>query len=140
MVSEQINLDSIKGWVKIWQINKQGKRKLVFNRKNALTVNAKKIIAYVLGQESTYAIDRISVYKAASLLANSPSVTVSFPIGDNKVKFNARFDEASFNDTLDEIKLNSIVGGTFSEITGLSVFKDNTLQLEIEWVLTINNL
>jgi len=140
MIFDQVNPNNIRGWVKIWAIDKDGNKTLVFDNPNALVVNAKKIIAYTLGQQSSYAIDRISVYKAASLLAHSPSVTVSFPIGDDKVKFQATFDEVSFNDTLDEIRLNSIAGGSFSGITGLSVLKDNTLQLSIEWILTVNDI
>ncbi len=128
------------GWITIWGINDKGDRTLLVDRKNALTTNAKKIIAYLLGSQSSYALDAIKVYKAASLLATSPALTVSFPIGDDKVKFSVRFDEASFDDTLDELRLVSLAGGEFSLVTGLSVFKDDTLQLQIEWVLTIADL
>lgn len=136
MVNELLPMP--KGWITIYGIDKEGNRKLLVDRKNALVANSKKIMVHTLGQDSSYAITNIEVYKAASLLATSPLLTISFPVGDTSVKFTARFNEASFNDTFDELKLVSTAGGIFSEVTGLSVLKDNTLQLEIEWLLTIN--
>lgn len=129
-----------KGWIKIWGIDKGNKRILLEDRSNALVENARKIIAHSLAGDSQYFIDTIEVYKAAALLATSPGLTISYPAGDKTVKFITRFDEASFNDTLDEVKLISSTGGIFSEVSGLSVLKDNTLKLEIEWILTINNI
>ncbi len=137
MVKETV--PTAKGWVKIWGINKAGEKKLLVNQKNALVLNAKKIIAYALGNQSGYFIDAIEVYKAGGLLATSPPVTYSFPTNE-KVKFITRFNETSFNDTFDEIRLISTGGGDFSIVTGLSVLKDNTLQLQIEWLLTINDI
>ncbi len=133
------NVTRPKGWIKIWAINKDGKSTILADQHNALTINSKKIIAYVLGQQSGYAIDNIKVYKAGTLLATSPSLLISFPIGDNKVKFSARFNEASFNDTLDEVRLCSVIGGEFSTVDSLSITKADTIQLQIEWVLTIND-
>lgn len=135
----QEKIPSARGWVKIWSISRDGKKQLLVNQKNALVLNAKKIIAYALANQSGYYIDTIKAYKSSGLLATSPLVTYSFPTSE-KVKFTTRFNETSFNDTLDEIRLTSIGGGDFSIVTGLSVLKDNTLQLQIEWLLTINDI
>jgi len=132
-------IPSVKGWIKVYGIDKDGNRFLLEDRSNALVPNAKTILTYLLGGQSTSAITNILVYKAAGLLATSPFLTVSYPSSD-EVKFTTRFNEASFNDTLDELRLISAVGGDFSIVTGLSLLKDNTLQLEIEWLLTINTI
>lgn len=129
----------VKGWVKIFAI-RGDQRELILDQKNAVLTNAKKIIAHTIGQDPTMAIDTIEVYKASGLLADQSTLTISFPPGDNIVKFSGRFDEGSFNDTLDELRLKSSIGGDFSQVTGLSVLKDNTMQIEIEWILTINSI
>jgi hypothetical protein len=140
MANIKENIPQATGWVRIFSIDIDGNKNLLVDKKNALVNNARKIIAYTLGRQSGYAIDTISVYKAGVLLADSPLVLISFPAGDDKVRFNARFNEASFDDTLDELKLASSLGGIFSELSGLSVYKSSSIQLEIEWILTINNI
>ena len=138
MISE--NLPSVKGWIKVYAITKTGEKVLLEDRKNALVSNARKIIAHCLGADVTYALNQISVYKAGVLVSTTPSVTINYPTGDDKIRINGRFNESSFNDTIDEIKLESAGGGIFSQVGSLSILKTNTIQLEIEWVLTINNL
>lgn len=138
MINETV--PSVKGWITIYAITKTGERILLEDRKNALVANARKIIAHCLGGDMVYAPNQISVYKASVLVATTPSVTINYPVGDDKVRINGRFDEASFNDTVDEIKLESAGGGIFSQVGSLSLLKTNAIQLEIEWVLTINNL
>lgn len=138
MINE--TLPSVKGWIKVYAILETGEKILLQDRKNALVSNARKIIAHCLGGDILYALNQIGVYKAGVLVANTPSVTINYPAGDDKIRINGRFNEASFNDTVDEIKLGSIAGGIFSQVGSLSILKTNTIQLEIEWVLTINNL
>lgn len=138
MINE--NVPTARGWITIHAITKTGERVLLEDRKNALVSNARNIIAHCLGGDTLYALNQISVYKATTLIATTPSVTINYPVGDDKVRINGRFDEASFNDTIDEIKLESAGGGIFSQVGSLSLLKTNAIQLEIEWVLTINNL
>lgn len=135
MINDKINSSDIKGWITIYGIDKQGNKHILVDRKNTLVTNAKTIIANVLGAVPSYALDTITCLKASAPLS-AKNVSYSFPASD-KVKFTALFDEASFNDTLDEVQLSSAAGGQFSSVTGLSVFKGNTLQLSIEWLLTI---
>jgi len=136
MITEVV--PTVRGWIKIIGIKPNGERIVLVDKKNALVINAKKIIAQTLGQQSLFSINTVEVYKTGGLLA-STSMIPTFP-ADEKVKFNGRFNETSFNDTLDEIRLTSTIGGQFSVVTGLSVLKNNTLQLEIEWLLTINDI
>lgn len=136
MNNEQINL-GVKGWVTIKGIKPDGKEITLVDQPNALVDNARTMMAYLLGRQPSYSIDKIDVYKASGLLATSSFLTVTFPDA-NQVKFTTRFSESSFNDTLDELRLGSAIGGDFSVITDLSVLKGNTLQLQVEWLLTIN--
>ena len=114
---------TLKGWLTVYG-------------KNALTDKAKQIIVYVLAGEA-WKLSSIKVVKAGSVLATTPSMTYSFGVGDDNVTFRGRFDTASFNDTLDEVRLMSLGGEIFSRVTGLSITKDNTLELEVIWKLTV---
>lgn len=135
MVKDKIALKDIKGWITIWGIDKDGNKHLLVDQKNTLVLNAKTIIANTLGGTPAFYLDLIFCYKASAPLAGRGTV-VTYPSADS-VKFASLFDESSFNDTLDEVRLRSFAGGEFSAVTGLSVLKDNTLQLSIEWLLTI---
>ena len=137
MPIDNINI-SYKGEVKIYAIRGDSSE-LIYDDSNLILENAKKILVHAAGGDS-YVIDTIEVYKTSVKIAEDLSLQVEYPIGDKSVKFFATFDEASFNDTLDEIRLVSSVGGDFAEVTGLSHTKDGVTQLQIEWTITINNL
>ncbi len=139
MIKEAISLKQIKGWVKIWGIDRRGKRVLLVDQSNGLVGNAKQIICNALAGQSGYILDTIKPYKAGTALATSTSVTYTFPTF-NQISINATFNEASFNDTLDELRLVCAAHGDFSYITGISVTKTNVLQLQVNWLLTINDL
>lgn len=124
----------IKGWVTIWAIEGD-KRSKVYDDHNALTADAKEILTQLLAGQA-WGINKISAVKASSTLADTPSLAFTFPTTDS-VEFTGLFDEASFNDTLDEIQLWSNGGKKFSTVTGLAVFKSNLLKLQITWKLTI---
>jgi len=137
MPLDNINI-SYKGEVKIYAI-RGGSSELIYDDSNLILENAKKILVHAVGGDN-YVINAIEVYKTSVKLAEDLSLQVEYPIGDKHVKFFAFFDEASFNDTIDEIRLVSSVGGNFAEVTGLSHTKDDLTQLQIEWKITINNL
>lgn len=137
MIQEKYDSKQIKGWLKITAFYSDGSKKVVVDQHNDLTTNAPTIIANVLGGTPSFNLDVILAYKASALLASSPGLSITFP-ASNRVNFNALFDEASFNDTLDELRIGSVVGGDFSAVTGLSILKDNLLQLSIDWLLTIS--
>lgn len=134
-MKDLFNTDNIKGWLKITAIDSKGNEHILVDRKNALVSNAKTIIANALAATPGFFINLITCYKLGGVLA-ARGVTITFP-SVNQITFSAFFDQASFNDTLDEVRLGSTVGGDFSQVIGLSVFKDNTLQLTIDWQLTI---
>ena len=136
MITSPINYNA-RGDVWITRIDSKSKH-LVFEDHNLILENAKKIFVNAIGGNA-FVVDTIQVKKSGGLLAEA-TVMVDFPAGDDKVRFTARFDEASFNDTLDEIRLVSSAGGDFAEITGLSIAKDSLNQLEIVWQVTLNNL
>lgn len=135
----QENLPTIKGWVKITGINSKGEKIILLDRKNALVDNARTILAHSIAGDNNYKLDLIELYKAGNLLSSSPYLTPSYP-DNHRVKFSTRFDENSFNDTFDELRLKSSSTGDFSIITGVNVEKDNTVKMEIEWILTINQI
>jgi len=139
MFNDSVNVQ-INGWVEIWE-EVRGKRTLIFSRKNTVQTNAKKILSRCIGSDSNYFIDRIQAYKAAVLLSSKPMILTEFPTpDDDKVAFSAEFLTGDFNDTLDELRLISIVGGDFSKITGLSITKDASTKLVVKWQITISTL
>lgn len=125
------------GWVKIWGTDKDGKRHLLVDKKNAIQPNSRNIVAKLLAGLSSASLDQISVWNAGVLLANNTTFAVSSPTTDTVV-CNARFDEASFSGAFDELRVGSIGYGDFSTLTGISATKTLTLQLHIEWIITIN--
>ncbi len=120
-----------RGWITYQLIGPNG---LIEERKenlvvaNALTIMAKAIMGQSL-------IDQVTLLKASVVLA-SVGVTYTLAAADT-AQFIATFDETSFNDTLDEASLESSADGQFSDITGLSILKDNTMRLIITWTIQI---
>lgn len=120
-----------KGWITYQLIGPNG---LIEERKenlvvaNALTIMAKAI----MGQSM---VDQVALLKASTQLAVA-NVTYSLAASDT-AQFVATFDEDSFNDTIDEASLESSSDGQFSDITGLSISKDNTMRLIITWTIQI---
>lgn len=120
-----------RGWMTYQLIGPNG---LIEERKenlvvaNALTIMAKAIMGQSL-------VDQVTMLKASVALA-SVGVTYTLAAADT-AQFVAVFDEASFNDTLDEASLESVADGQFSDITGLSILKDNTMRLIITWTIQI---
>lgn len=103
---------------------------------NAILDNSKEIIARVLGGQGSYSIDLIKVYKNNVLVAQNPPSVIDFPeVG--KCRFFCIFNPASFDDTIDEVRLSSVAGGDFSAITGLSITKGNTENMSIQWTIEI---
>lgn len=137
MLKENLNIH-IKGEVKIYAL-KGSSRKLIYEDNNVILANAKKILVHAIGGDP-FIVDKIQVYKTSVQLAEDDNLIVEYPSGDKSVKFFALFNEASFNNTLDEIRLVSTNGGLFAQITGLNHTKDDITQLQVEWKITINNL
>lgn len=129
----------IKGHLQIVKI-KKGKNEIVYDDHNALVTNYKNIIRHCIAGDATHFLDKIRVLKASAQLANTSISQVEYiALTDNEVKLVATFDEASFNDTFDEIYLYSDAGGDFSHVTGLSISKDDQTQLTVSWTLKIIN-
>jgi archaellin len=139
MLKEKLN-PAWRGWIKIYGILPDGSKVVLADQHNAVVANALTVMAKALGGDLDAGLNRIKVKKAGVTLSNNSSaLIVSYP-ASNEVQFNGRFIESSFNDTFDEITLESTVQGMFSQVVGLSINKDNTMQMEIEWKLTIDNL
>lgn len=135
MPKDKLDLKKMQGWLTVNKIAKDGSRTTILDRKNSLTDDAPQIQLYALAGED-WILDKIQAVKANSILA-SVDVEYTFP-DPNVLRFTALFDEASFNDTLDEVRLFSTEANlTFSHVTGLSLFKDENIKIEIVWQLTI---
>lgn len=104
------------------------------NYNNALTVDAPEMICKNLAGVNNH-IDTIAAYKLGGLLA-ARTGTPSYP-ATNKVKFTATFDGASFNDTLDELRLVSSASTEFSTVVGLSITKNGATTMAVEWTLEV---
>jgi len=110
-----------------------------FKEENLILQNAKKILTRAIGG-SDYHIDKIIAYFEGTPLAFVTPLTSEFPGGDDKVRLKGVFDEDSFNGTIDKLELVSINGGVFSQLTDLIITKDDTSKLQIDWLITINQI
>lgn len=135
MIKEAINL---KGHIRIWSEDAQGKRELLVDKKNAIQTNAYAIVAKALVGDLLSPLDQIQVYDGGVLLANPDSVRSSS--STNAATIFARFGTTSFTGHFDELKLNSTGDGIFSRVTGLNVTKPVNRIIEIEWIITIDSL
>lgn len=119
-----------RGWIDWEIISPSGSKKGHID--NLVVANAKLIMAKAIFGAAV--VDRITVLKASSVLA-SASVIASLA-SPGVAQFVATFDELSFNDTLDEASLESVVDGQFSDVVSLSIYKDNISRLIITWTIT----
>lgn len=103
---------------------------------NEVVSNGLTIIAKCLAGED-YHLNGIQAYKAGVLLAEADYFNYTF-VPLNQVIFTAVFNEASFDDTLDELRLISSTGGQFSRVEGLSIAKASDVSLALDWKLTLN--
>lgn len=127
--------DRMKGHILVRVRKPGGEWEVVVDRKNAITANAPLLLSKALAGETGWKIDRIQCKKAGVQLAIQ-NTTKTYP-ATGEVMFETTFSTSSFNDTVDEVRLNSLVGGDFSTVTGLSITKTNLLELNIQWKLTI---
>ena len=125
-MNNQIEL-KVKGYIKIYRNGE-----LIHEQPNTLTSNAYEVLRRTIVGDTGY-INKINVYKLGGLLASS-NITQKTYFATNKIQVISIFDEASFDDTFDEMRL---YGDTyiFSEVIGLSIAKDNLSQIAIEWTL-----
>ncbi len=133
MVADLLNIKA-EGHLKIYSVETG---EVFYDDHNALVVNAVEVIRRSLGSGNS--IDNIIAKKTSSTLATAviSSIIFSPSPGNNEIIYKAIFDQASFDDTLDELNLGSSADGIFSEVTGLSIFKDGNTQLGVEWKLKI---
>lgn len=138
MIKEKLNTN-IKGVVS-FELYREGKLVWEHTQNNAIQPGAQEIIAHLLTGDAGYKLNNVEAFKASFSLAVAGIYNWSFPAA-NEVQFVAVFDEASFDDTLDELRLEAgLVPLDFSIITGLSIAKDGLSRLVINWKITINNL
>lgn len=104
---------------------------------NAIQANAKTLICKALADLSKLGV--IEAYSMGSLLSSLPGlVTV---VGIDTISLEVEFDEVSFTGTVDELRLmgNPVTDGSFSIVTGLSIYKDITSRLYIQWTIKFND-
>jgi len=130
----------VKGWLKVFTEDKEGKINVLYDNHNAINNNPGcQIATHALAGDTGWSLDKVGAYQASSLLAYTPIISVTYPAG-NQAKFLARFSEASFNATLDELNLEAGGHGKFATVSGLNITKDNTLKLGVEWTITTTKL
>ena len=136
-MEQQVKL-KVEGQLSIYLTDKNGKDITIWNGPNAVQDEGLQILAKSLSGDPSWAVNQMRVFKASGLLAEADTVNpVISGTLNNKVKFTSTFSNSSFNDTLDELWLTSKDNTIFSKVTGLSLLKDDTNQLTIEWTLTI---
>lgn len=103
--------------------------------KNAVTTNGEALLLGCLAGYD-YHVDQLKVYKSGGVLATSPLSVTSYTPGTPSLTFTATFDENSFNDTADELRLHTSSNGTiFSIVSGQSVTKSNAQRMIVTWTL-----
>lgn len=128
----------IEGHINAKLITSDGNELTVYNGHNDLTSDWDNILRRALAGQNNAHITKIGAYKNGALLAEADITQFNYPTGvSNEIEFVAVFSETSFDDTLDEIRLTAPLA-SFSSKTGLSIQKDQTAKLSIDWKLTIN--
>lgn len=122
---------SIKGHILITDVITN---EVLYDGANNLTVDAEELVTKMLGTSSR--LSTIAAMKASSDLKNANVSSVTYP-DTSSVKLKAVFVESDFNDTLDELQLRFDGTDAFSEKTGLSISKNGSTQIAVEWTLTI---
>lgn len=135
-MKEQVNIIP-EGHVTIFTIDRDGKRDLILDKKNAILANAKTIISKCVAGVN-YHIDNIVAYNSAIILASAPITTITYP-ASNQVEFTSIFDFTSWSGICDELRLTSSIGGDFSQLTGLNLIKNTSVQLGIVWRITFSD-
>jgi len=108
-MGDKVNITgSVKGHLVVKGRTEGGKWFTLVDQKNALVMNAKTIVAKALAGEVGWKIDSIKAIKNNAVLATG-ATTVSFP-SPEMVEFQTLFGLAAFNDTIDELRLSSVVG------------------------------
>ena len=135
---KEIIKPNAKGHLKLWLIDKDGKITVLYDDHNAIVADAETIMRNCISGYST-PVDAIVAYKSGGVLA---SKTVGEEerafVSTNGFTFTTLFTFADFNDTLDELRLESSIVGSFSEVTGLDISKSSEEQLGISWTITFN--
>jgi hypothetical protein len=124
-------ITAAEGYVRIYRVKKSVYEPLWDNH-NDITSNALRIVSRALAGNVNFKVDNIAAYRSNQFVSGAPISGYQFPTSDTVV-FTAIFDESSFNGTVDELRLVSGFGGTFSIIDNLSIIKDNTSRIAIEW-------
>lgn len=132
-----IDITKIKGLVELEILDSNTGRVIEkYTLHNALTSDAPLVLAKCLSGDATYAINAVSAYKAGNPLATVDVTTITYPSA-NSVEFYALFSTTDFNDTLDELRLVcNDAPVDFSQLTGLSILKDNTKSMAVTWKVT----
>jgi len=108
---------------------------ILYDDHNAVVINAENLLRRMTVGQSP--IDSVKAYALGVPLASTTIVSSSFT-STNAVTMTFQFLAGDFNDTMDKIILGNSVQGPFSEVTGLSIFKDNNTSLNVAWKLTFN--
>lgn len=112
-----------------------------YDEHNAIDPNHLNIIRKALAGQAGATISNIRALASTTTLAIAPISISTTPVSpSNVVEFTAEFSEASFNGTLDELKLEAFSEGVFSYVDSLSIYKDNASKLAITWKLTVNQI
>ena len=107
---------------------------VLYDGANNLTASAEQLLTKLIGNANF--LSTIAALKATVVLKNANVVQVTHP-DTSSVKLRAIFIEADFNDTLDELELRYNGVDVFSEKTGLSITKNGSTQIAVEWTLTV---
>ena len=138
MMVEQLKLH-LSGHVAIRLVDKDKKKEIVYNDHNDIQANAYTILARCIGAIDNH-IDYIETRASGTLMtaAPIPALGITFPL-PNVVRFAAEFDYLESVGVIDELRLVSSFGGTFSIIDGLIITKPNTVKMQVIWTLTISD-
>lgn len=107
---------------------------VLYDGPNNLTAAAEELLTKLIGTGNY--LSTIAALKASVDLKNANVVEVTYP-DTSSVKLRAIFTESDFDDTLDELQLRYNGADVFSQKTGLSIAKNGTTQIAVEWTLNV---
>ena len=126
---------SLKGQIKITS-NKQG---VLYNSRNTIGEDALEIITRCLTQLDF--IKSVNIVKASGDFGDFDASTtdVFYNASPNSIMFRAIFYENDFAGTIEDLKLMStaLPGKVMAFKTGLSIEKDNSERVQVDWRIYI---
>lgn len=122
----------IKGHLKVTDDNGN----ILYDDHNDIVINAENLLRRCVAGDND--LNQVEAYNnTPASLGTTTRLSYTY-VSTNEVELSFKFLPTDFNDTIDKLELGNDTEGVFSEVTGLSILKDNNTSLNVTWKLTFN--